>query len=717
MDAILLPEPKSVRRDNGHSRPFKTLDFAVQNEGPLTGAEVAELVQLRFWDYPELVGAGASDSFPVILHAGLPEQDVEHPELFSAQGYVLTVRFEKAEIWYDTRDGLVNAVTSVKTLISKESAQSGFTAEAYTLPLSEIVDYPSVPARAVAATFSWYAGYGRIGFDMQLWGYEEWVQYLNHLLDFKLNQINMVMYGYWPFEFPEYPETVFDNVPLEIWNAENERFLKVKYSHPNVEDNFLPQFLELAHKLGVKVLAYVGLNSYNGARSIVMPEKRMKAPEGSGFLNDFDSLCLSDADNVKYIVDSMRRITELGFDGFTLEESEEGFWFCTCSACTSRWYANGETPGEAKHAANLWLLDQIYAAVREVNQDAIIGIRAFRQPPLEKDPQFLAEIAASIPSDVVLFWAPALYVPPTEFPKWVDAFGKERIWGRDSESNSITSTMGRLYRTFESNLLRYEDEPNAQTIERDIEMHISSVEAGVHGINGYMFEWYGLFMHQWAHGNYGWGSQMDPEQFYRQACHQTFGGFLGDRVLHVLKSILTIHESQMPFFTTPFPFQSNKIMEQDLPRILQAAVDHEGLLELTKQLEKTSRTEPKLNTWALHFARLVNAQRRNKVIYEMALTSLAYEKEADPQKRKALLRRLLELNEEDFSIAKEMFFDLNPVAETGVKSSMMPYHETKRLINNLLHPEAADPSVICSGIEALGWLWLADETEEGGSDE
>ena len=25
----------------------------------------------------------------------------------------------------------------------------------------------------------------------------------------KINQFNMVMYGYWPFEFDEYPETIY----------------------------------------------------------------------------------------------------------------------------------------------------------------------------------------------------------------------------------------------------------------------------------------------------------------------------------------------------------------------------------------------------------------------------------------------------------------------------------------------------------------------------
>jgi len=50
-----------------------------------------------------------------------------------------------------------------------EQAEGG-----YTLPLVHITDYPSLPVRAIAQTFSWYAGYGRFGFDSQLWGYDEW---------------------------------------------------------------------------------------------------------------------------------------------------------------------------------------------------------------------------------------------------------------------------------------------------------------------------------------------------------------------------------------------------------------------------------------------------------------------------------------------------------------------------------------------------------------
>ncbi|OPZ70214.1 MAG: hypothetical protein BWY81_00044 [Firmicutes bacterium ADurb.Bin467] len=448
----------------------------------------------------------------------------------------------------------------------------------------------------------------------------------------------------------------------------------------------------------------MGLNSYNGAYSIKHPEARTKPPKTGGFLNDFDSLCLSHPGTVDYIVRSMERIAELGFDGFTIEESEEGFWYCECEGCRETWH-KGVEPVEAKHRANIWLLNKIYKAVRAVNPDAVIGIRAFRQPPLEKDPAFLKKTVESMPGDIMLFWAPGLYVPETEFPKWCEAFGRHRVWARDTESNSITSTMGRLYRTFKSNMLRYEDEANEQVIETDIRQHLGSVEMGVHGINGFMFEWFGLFMHLFAHGNYGWGSRMDPEEFFPRVCALNFG-IWGETVLSVMRGMLTIHESQMPIYTTPFPFQKNRVTDGDIPAILAAKENHPKLLQKIEQLQEASERDARLAVWRPHFDKWHNAERRNAVIYDMMLAALDYEREQDPAKRDALLDEILRLNEKDFAIAKEMFFDVNPVGETGVRSCMFPYHEIKRLIHNIRHPESPDEDIICSGIEALGWLWL-----------
>jgi hypothetical protein len=90
----------------------------------------------------------------------------------------------------------------------------------------------------------------------------------------------------------------------------------------------------------------------------------------------------------------------------------------------------------------------------------------------------------------------------------------------------------------------------------------------------------------------------------------------------------------------------------------------------------------------------------------MVLASLEYEKATTAEEKERLLDEILYYNEKDFDLVKDMFFDINPVSESGVKSCMYPYHEIKRIIHNIQHPENPDNEIICSGIEALGWLWL-----------
>ncbi|HWR10579.1 MAG TPA: glycoside hydrolase family 20 zincin-like fold domain-containing protein [Rectinemataceae bacterium] len=698
----LLPEPKRVREFDGCTKEFGNMAFDFDQRLDSEKGEYLEIAAMRFRNRKNLrisAGGGSKDSMTVFVVPSLEGIWADDEDLFLKQGYSLKIEQDRIVLKFQKKAGFVNAATTLKQLLTEKS-------DGFALPLCEITDWPTVEHRAVAPTFSWYAGYGRIGFDMQLWGYDEWMEYLNVCLDDKLNQMNMVMYGYWPFGLEEYPETVFRDVPIKIWNRENRKWLTVRYTHPNIERPFLADFIALAHRFDFSIFAYVGLNSYNGAYSIKHPEKRMVKPAGSGFMNDFDSVCLSDEENIRYILASMRGIAQLGFDGFTLEESEEGFWFCNCDRCEERWGRGSNSPVDAKHKANMWLLDKIYREVREVNPDAVIGIRAFRQPPLEKDPGFLRECVENMPKDIALFWAPALYVSPSEFKKWIAAFGRDRIWGRDTEANAITSTMGRLFRIFESNMIRYKDEPNVQVIERDIEQHITSAREGVSGINGFMFEWYGLFMFQRAHGNYGWGSTMDRDKFFELSCEIAFGAELGRRVLVVLKNILTIHESQMPLYTTPFPFQKNKITVADIPEIMRAKLRHPGLLDEIHDIQREIERRPDLAHYIPHFAKIENAERRNAAIYDMMLASLRYQDALSTEEKERCLDEILFHNEKDFDLVKEMFFDINPVCETGVKSCMYPYHEIKRIIHNIRYPESPDDAIICSGIEALGWLWL-----------
>ena len=91
---------------------------------------------------------------------------------------------------------------------------------------------------------------------------------------------------------------------------------------------------------------------------------------------------------------------------------------------------------------------------------------------------------------------------------------------------------------------------------------------------------------------------------------------------------------------------------------------------------------------------------------EKANTELCEREDYESEGYQKLLDEIELYNEMDFDIVKEMFFDINPVTETGIGSCMYPYHELKREIHNIRHPEDPDNNVISSGVEAFGWLWL-----------
>lgn len=695
----LIPEPKVYKSFNNSTKTFNGFNFILKSKD--SKEDLAEIIDLRMWNYKEIQIAfdqKQEDFIDIIVSNEIKSSDVPKDELFIKQGYELNIEDDHVSIGYTERDGFINALSTLKQLLKVKD-------DKYYFEYTSIIDWPSIEKRSVSNTFAWYAGYGRIGFDMQLWGYEEWVEYLNICVDFKINQFNMCMYGYWPFEFPEYPETEFKDYKMKIWNDESENWIEVEYMHPNLSEEFLPKLIEYGHKLGVDFFAYIGLNSYNGGYPSIYKDKRMKLPKDGNFVNDFDSLCLSDESNVEYIGKAIQQVVKLGFDGIDFEESEEAFWFCTCDKCQER-FGKERTPAEAKHHANYWLLNHLYEKIKEVNPDCIVGLRAWREPPLEKDPDYLEYVNRQIPKDVVLFWAPGLYVSDDEFPKWVKIFGKDRIYARDSEANAVSSTMGRLFRMFRSNVLRADEETNHQYIENDINQHIGSVEQKVKGINGYMFEWFGYFLHLYVHSYYGWGSYRDPEDFYYYSIKSVFGPDLADDILYVLKNMLTIHESQMKIFPTEFPFLRNKVEKRDLPTIQNAIDDWQNIMDKIQRIKKEVSEHPKLEIYRKHFEKIENAHKRNRIIYDLSIASIHYDNAKTEEEKRKYLLEMAYHNERNFDLVKEMFFDVNPVSETGTKACMIPYHELKRVIHNELNPDDKDEETIYLGVEALGWLWL-----------
>ncbi|MFA7560436.1 MAG: glycoside hydrolase family 20 zincin-like fold domain-containing protein, partial [Sphaerochaeta sp.] len=177
----LLPEPKHLVDQKKETILFNKIRINTNDSDLLTLAET------RFWNYQELITASHGPELSVHLVPSLDgKKHSEKPEIRS-QGYALEIQEKEIILYYEGRAGYINGLTSIKMLLIR--CENG-----YRLPCCLIEDWPSVAVRAVAPTFSWYSGYGRIGFDSQLWGYEKWLEFLNICMDNKINQFNMVMY-------------------------------------------------------------------------------------------------------------------------------------------------------------------------------------------------------------------------------------------------------------------------------------------------------------------------------------------------------------------------------------------------------------------------------------------------------------------------------------------------------------------------------------------
>jgi hypothetical protein len=199
---------------------------------------------------------------------------------------------------------------------------------------------------------------------------------------------------------------------------------------------------------------------------------------------------------------------------------------------------------------------------------------------------------------------------------------------------------------------------------------------------------------------------MEKEEFYIYAIEAVFGEELAGDILYILKNMFTIHESQMKIFPTEFPFARNKVEERDIPRIRAAIDGWPGLMERILRVQAAVAADGRLCVYEPHFEKIRISSERSRVIYDLALSSIAYDNADTKEEKKRYLEEMLALVEKDFDIVKNNYFDVNPVMLTGTKSCMIPCHELMRVIKNELCPTERDDVPIYLGVEALGWLWL-----------
>jgi hypothetical protein len=144
----------------------------------------------------------------------------------------------------------------------------------------------------------------------------------------------------------------------------------------------------------------------------------------------------------------------------------------------------------------------------------------------------------------------------------------------------------------------------------------------------------------------------------------------------------------------------------DTAKIEAALKQWQHIEEKILKIMDSIKEDKKLCKYYKHFEKIENSHRRSREIYQLCLNAIKYDNAVTEEEKIKYLKLIDYYNETDFDIAKELFFDIGIIDASGIRDSMFPYHEIKRIVNNILNPGQKDEKQIYLGVEALGWLWL-----------
>ncbi|MCQ6558128.1 glycoside hydrolase family 20 zincin-like fold domain-containing protein [Paenibacillus mendelii] len=706
-----LPAPKQAVRSEGRF-VFHDDQVKLYMEGLPSAAGEVVRSELEKAGFRQILPVSDEADADIVLLAGrnIPHEarallDRQHcPD----QSYRLTISGSGTVIHGGDWTGALYGLATLTSLL-RDSANGS-------VPAMQIVDGPDARKRIISPTLTWYAGFARAGFGTQLWEGDRWETFLDWCYRHKINALNIVMYGFWPFEFPEYPETVLRDLKVQTWSKEINGWIEVSFTHPNLRKPFLEDMIRYANARGIDIYAYIGLNSYSGGYPVMHPECRGQLSSellDSGHVNNYDSLCTSRPEVRDYLIASVKRIEQLGFNGLVFEESEEVQWFCQCADCQAKY--GHLSPNDAKHTVSVDLL-QAYA--QALNPDTLIGVRWLREPPIVKDRDTLSAWKDKLPERVKLFWAPGLEDDDREFLKWVDVFGPERIWSRNCEGSGFAASLGRIPYiipdTFPESLKNYA----FQHLWNDISQFQGAVNTGCTGINGYGFEWYGHELFFMAAAQYGWNAwALDHDEFLAHAARHMFGETNGARYERLIRTLPCIHETQICDTLPSFPFMPNKYIGEEGKRYLEECADAaEGAIADLNAILATAGLTQEQRECAE--ATRIMALRMKEVIWAGIYFNRYLDERDRGGNETRRLERLADLAlhhaEEDYRLIKEHYFDTKEHDWTGVAIGeyyipMVINEYKKTFVSRLGERYKPDNDVAhIVGGESLPWEWLLE---------
>jgi len=479
------------------------------------------------------------------LSPWLASGDIDTLRGLDSEGYILKI--DKKQIVIMGRTGL-GTLYGAQTLLQLLE-QSG---PVLRVPLLRIEDFPDVPNRYVDMTFAWYANYGSIhfGFGTQLWGENEWRWFIDWCLRHKINGIDLCIYGYWPFQFPKYPETILANVAVKTFDPQTGKTAIVPMTHPNIEREFLPSLIRYAQDRGIRVNAYIGLNTFDGGYAREHPESRpfFSEPKWDYMLD------LSNQPAREYLRDSLRRIMQMGFDGITFEMIELPSSVCTKPACIAKYWAGYEstlppnsvpklTPLPVRIREDADILNDLYSVITQVNPQADVGLIYHRIVEMygwnAETIESFKQFRAMIPPKVYFLQGPRAPrdgpIEGSEFERWVkianpqtyrhsdNIGGDAAFWNRLLYINNDPETRG--------------DDPVA-SLEWEIAQHRAAAKMHLQGATGYGFEWYGDEIYPLILAQYSWRSSgpqdISDHAFLEYASQSMYGSRLGSLVAKTL---------------------------------------------------------------------------------------------------------------------------------------------------------------------------------------